>query len=173
MLRLVWFLSSTFDEPKSLGPHWGLAAEIFDMTNDCTVTATASPLNRSAISNGSRMHAPRAVDGRSASARRFRDLVRDLGQELGLDRPSAAEQNLLRQAAALSLRAEQLQAAVARGDAVDADTLIRLASTSQRILAGLRKRTRASAPPTLAEHLARRAAERAAERVGETPGEAA
>ena len=42
----------------------------------------------------------------------------------------------------MMLRAEQLQAEIVRGEAVDADTLIRLSSEARRMFATVRKRAR-------------------------------
>src|SRR5271166_3326740 len=86
---------------------------------------------RSAISNGSRLLA--GVDGRSAPARRFRDLIADLINEHGgKGALSAAQLGVIRQAAAINLHLERLQAAIVRGAPVDSDT-------PRRILASLRK----------------------------------
>lgn len=129
-------------------------------------SAPRSPTTRAKVTNGTQLLA--GVDGRSATARRFRDLIAELTPEAGGGEGlSAAECSSIRQAAAMMLRAEQLQAGIVRGEAVDADTLIRLSSEARRILASVRKRVRpAAAPPSPAEYLTRRAAERAGERSG-------
>lgn len=107
---------------------------------DNTAAVVARPARiRSAVSNGTRLLA--GVDGRSATARRFRDLVAELTAEVGgADDLSAAERSAIRQAAALMLRIEQVQALIVRGEPVDNDVLIRLSGESRRLLAGLRKR---------------------------------
>jgi hypothetical protein len=98
------------------------------------------------------------------SIRRFNDLVIQFAHDLGgVDLLTATERELLRQAAAMSLRAEQLQAAVVNGEQVDGDELIRLSGEARRILTTLRKR----APEQqryvpLRERLAAEAAEEAA-----------
>lgn len=124
-----------------------------------TGTNAARPATvRSAVSNGTKVLA--GVDGRSSTARRFRDLVADLAHDLGLSGPlSTAEQGLLRQAAALTLRAEQLQAAVVCGKPVDGDELIRLSGEARRIVASLRKRAPTSPHVPLRERLAAEAEE--------------
>jgi hypothetical protein len=94
---------------------------------------------RSAVSNGKRMF--QNVDGRSASARRFRDLVRAFEAEVG-GQLSELERGLVRQAAILSLQTEQMQAAIVRGEAVDNVTLIRLSGEARRIITSLRKHQR-------------------------------
>ena len=97
---------------------------------------------RSAVSNGSKLLAN--VDGRSATARRYRDLISDLLREGGEGALSAAEFGLVRQAAAITLQAELLQARIVRGEAVSAGALIRLSSEARRILASLRERAPAA-----------------------------
>jgi hypothetical protein len=64
---------------------------------------------------------------------------------------------LVRQAASLIMRGEQLQAAIARGEHVDPDELIRLTNTARRTLAVISKRER-SKPATLSDYLASRGA---------------
>lgn len=114
---------------------------------------------RASVTNGTRLLA--GVDGRSASARRFRDLVAELKAEYGGDRElTAAELGAIRQAAAMMLHAEQLQAAVVRGESVDSDTLIRLSGEARRLLASLRKRAPEPHVP-LRDRLAAEAAARA------------
>jgi hypothetical protein len=76
---------------------------------------------------------PRNVDGRTIAARRFRDLTNSYSAELGGEL-SEAERSLVRQAVALQLQAELMQAAIVRGEPVDADQLIRVSSTSKRLL---------------------------------------
>jgi hypothetical protein len=117
------------------------------------------PTVRSAVSNGSRLL--NGVDGRSSGARRFRDLIADLARdEFGrVADLSIVEVGLLRQAAALTLRAEQMQADMVRGEIVDADELVRVSSESRRVLAAIRRTKRATThqePPTetLREYLA-------------------
>jgi hypothetical protein len=102
------------------------------------------------VSNGTRMLPD--VDMRSAAGRRFRHLVGAYSDELGNDL-SEAELSLIRQAVALQLEAERMQAAIVRGEAVDADQLIRVSSTSKRLLNIIAdktgKRDQAAAGPSL------------------------
>jgi hypothetical protein len=101
-------------------------------TNKAPTRATA----RSQISNRSRLLLN--VDGRSSYARRFRDLVGAFSAEIGGGSLTEFEQGLVKQAAILVLKTEQLQECVVRGQEVDADTLIRLSGESRRILSSLR-----------------------------------
>ena len=63
------------------------------------------------------------VDGRSSAARRFKDLIRAYEGEIG-GNLSAVERGLVAQAAALTLRSEQMQADIVNGKPVGSDDLI-------------------------------------------------
>ncbi len=97
------------------------------------------PTTRSAISNGSRIL--EGIDGRSTGARRFKDLIESFSRDMGgIDCLSETEQSLIRQAAIVTMRGEQLQAAIVRGEHVDPDDLVRLSNTARRCLASIPKR---------------------------------
>src|SRR5829696_8102461 len=103
------------------------------MQADAPPVAGRSPTSRSAVSNLSKLLD--GVDGRSAMARRFRDLVESYAADLGgLDTLSESDRGLVRLAAGLALQAEGMQSAIARGEAVDADHMIRLTYESRRAL---------------------------------------
>ena len=105
--------------------------------------AVPSKSFRSAVSNGRRLH--HDADGRSAKARRFRDLIIELSAEYrDGESLSVAERGAIRQAAAIMVRAEEIQAAVVRGEPINDDVLIRLSSEVRRILVALRRRDRKS-----------------------------
>src|ERR1700730_2168760 len=58
------------------------------------------------------------TDGRSATARRFKDLVEDIAADLGgKDRLSEGQRQLIRRAAMLSAECERQEALAARGEA--------------------------------------------------------
>lgn len=103
---------------------------------DRLAIAPRQSVNRSAVSNGSRVLT--GVDGRSAGARRYRDIVEDLSREIGGDL-SAAELLQVRNAATLQMLAEDLAAAQARGEPVDAESLTRAANGATRALAAIRR----------------------------------
>jgi hypothetical protein len=117
-----------------------------------------SPATRSKVSNGSAVH--QNVDERSAGARRFPDLVAAYSADLG--DLSEADLAMVRTAAALTLRSEQMQAALAAGQEVDSDALIRLAGTTRRSLQaiGAKAADRKPGAMTLADYMANKAAER-------------
>jgi hypothetical protein len=102
------------------------------------------------------------VDGRTASARRFRDLVRAYENEVG-GNLTEVDRGLIRQAAALTFKAETLQSDLVNGNPVDGDQLIRLTGTARRIMSAIseKARHRKEPAPTLQDHLRKRAAERA------------
>ena len=88
------------------------------------------------------------LDGRSATARRFRDLVNAFIADMGgLDRCSEIRLGLLRRLAATTVQAEMLEARMVNGEAIDIATLCTLASTTVRLSQrlGLERRTRAVA----------------------------
>jgi len=125
-------------------------------------TARSSTTNRSAVTNGSKLLV--GIDGRSPSARRFRDLVQAYTAEIGGDL-SQTEMAMIKTAASLSLSAEMMQADIVNGKIVDADELIRLSSEVRRILDAIAekagKRKPAAAVMDLHDHAAKRALERA------------
>jgi hypothetical protein len=109
--------------------------------------------SRCAVSNGSRVLT--GVDGRSATARRFKDLIENFARDLGgIEDLTEAEHSLVRQAAGLTIEAERLQAQIVKGEPTDTDQLIRLTNTARRILQGIRKREKPK--PTLQDYLSRR-----------------
>jgi hypothetical protein len=84
------------------------------------------------------------VDGRTRNARRYHELLAAFLAELGGEgQVTEAERALCAQAAGLTVRAEQLQAAIVRGEAVDDDALTRLANVTTRTLLALRQRRKA------------------------------
>jgi len=93
--------------------------------------------NRSAVTNGAKLLV--GIDMRSPTARRYRDLVRANEAEIGKEL-SEAEKGLVKQAAALTLQAEQMQADIVNGKPVDSDVLIRISGTAKRLIAEIADR---------------------------------
>jgi hypothetical protein len=107
----------------------------------------------------------RKPDGRSAGARRFRAIVEAFSEEIG-GQLSESELGLVRQAAALALRCEQLQAAIVRGEVVDDDLLVRISGTSKRLLGAIAVKSDGRKPAggnAFQEYLAKHAAAQAAD----------
>lgn len=98
--------------------------------------ASRAPTQRSAVTNGSRILV--GVDGCSALARRYRDLVEGLVAELGGDL-GEAERLQVRNAATLQMHAEELTARLVRGEPVDAEAITRATNGATRALAALRR----------------------------------
>ena len=100
------------------------------------------------------------LDGRSATARRFRDLVNAFVADMGgLDHCSEIKLGLLRRLAATTVQAEMLEARMVNGEAIDIATLCTLASTTVRLSQrlGLERRAR-NVTPSLGQYLAARTA---------------
>jgi hypothetical protein len=124
-----------------------------------------SSRGRSAISND--VLKLRGVDGRSASGRRFRDLMRSFAAEIGDGIESLSEQQraICGQAAMATIQIETLQSRVVSGDAVDPELIIRTGNVQLRALAalGLRKGSKpadgASALQSYLQSIAQRDAE--------------
>ena len=101
-----------------------------------------------------------AIDGRSAPARRFRDLVNAYVADMGgLDRCSEIKLGLMRRLAATTVQAEMLEARMVNGEAVDIASLCTLASTTVRLSQrlGLERRAR-TVTPSLNQYLVGRTA---------------
>src|ERR1700732_3059258 len=78
--------------------------------------------HRSAVSNGTRLFCVDGLDGRSQTARRFRDLVETIGNDLGgVDHLSEGQKQLIRRAATLSIMAEAMEADAVRNLAFDGE----------------------------------------------------
>jgi hypothetical protein len=99
--------------------------------------------NRSRITNGSELL--RGVDGRSAEARRYRDLVVAYKAEFGHDL-SQSEMAAIKQAAWLTVRSEDMQAAQLRGQDVNDEESTRVANSLSRALRELRLMHKRRAP---------------------------
>jgi hypothetical protein len=78
-----------------------------------------------------------------AATRRYNNFVARFANELGgWNALNAAARELVRQAAAMMLRSEQLHAAIVRGEQIDPDELIRLSSEGRRVLRALGLKTK-------------------------------
>src|SRR5258707_15507634 len=141
---------------------------------------TNSPLDRPSIGPQIELRAPAlraritnhrellpGLDGRTSAARRFRDLVSSyIADQGGLDRCSEVKLGLMRRLAAIVVQAEQLEARMVNGEAIDIATLCTLASTTVRLSQrlGLERQAR-NVTPSLGQYLAGRTAPA----IGDTP----
>lgn len=130
------------------------------MTETSSQITRSSRTARSAVSNGSRL--VQGVDGRSAPARRFRDLVNQFTEELGGDAiMSEPMRAMVKQAAAVTIEAERIQGAILRGEEINSDELVRVSNVLQRLMNGLKtksKTARAGQRTELSEYLRTKAA---------------
>ena len=118
--------------------------------------ASRQRAHRSAVSNGTRLFCVDGLDGRSQTARRFRDLVETIGNDLGgVDHLSEGQKQLARRAATLSIMAEAMEADAVRNLAFDGEAYgvlcDRLGRCLQRL--GLERKAR-DVTPTLQSYLA-------------------
>jgi hypothetical protein len=99
----------------------------------------------------------RGVNGNSLGARRLRELAAQLADDLGgVDRLSEPVKIQIRQAAALTVEAEQMQARIARGEAINHEDMVRIANSLSRMLQrlGLKRPAPPKAKTPLAAYLA-------------------
>ena len=100
------------------------------------------------------------LDGRSATARRFRDLVNAFIADMGgLECCSEIRLGLVRRLAATTVQAEMLEARMVNGEAINISQLCTLASTTVRLSQrlGLERKQR-DVTPSVGQYLAARTA---------------
>ena len=96
------------------------------------------------------------IDGRSAIARRYRDITNAiLGDQGGIDRCSESRLQLIRRFAAAAVLAEQMESRLANGETIDINEHATLSSTLVRLSAkiGINRLPR-DVTPSLVEYLA-------------------
>jgi translation initiation factor 1 (eIF-1/SUI1) len=121
--------------------------------------ATRPATVRSRVTNGKMIA---GVDGRSAKARRYRDLCQSFADDCGgAASLNEAQRALVRQAATLTIQGELLQGAMIRGEPVDVEQQTRVANSLSRSLSRLGIRKRADRKLSVPEYLAQRDARRA------------
>jgi hypothetical protein len=127
------------------------------MPEDRSEIAARNPVSRSAVTNGSRLL---PGDGRSAGARRYRDLTNAFAAELGgMAALLETGQQLVRRLAQVSVELELLEATRAAGGAIDPVAFVTLVNSQRRLLRDLEalKREKAARTPrqsALAQYLA-------------------
>lgn len=116
------------------------------------MTARTTTTNRSRITNGALF--PPGVDGRSAEARRFRDLHREFATALPPGPRTVTQDARLRTLVGLTLALERIGAQQARGMIPDPAELVALSNAQGRLLAelGLTAPAPQSEPDPVAEH---------------------
>ena len=89
--------------------------------NDLSQLVAPPKKVRSRVSNGSTLHAVE-VDGRTAEARRFRDVFHQIVADLGgSEALSEAQRQLARRATLLSIKCELMEADAVNGADIDLD----------------------------------------------------
>ncbi|AKM11520.1 hypothetical protein AB433_03895 [Croceicoccus naphthovorans] len=117
------------------------------------------PQARTRVGNGSTVLA--GVDGRSATFRRYREVLASLVTDMGGD-PSEAQSQLARRAASLVCWCEEQDAAAANGEEFDVKAYTTASNTLRRLLGDLGlERTARNITPTIVEYAAHKAAEKA------------
>ncbi len=115
--------------------------------------------SRSAVANGSRLHAAE-VDGRSVEARRFRDVLSEILSDLGgSEGLSEGQRQLARRGAMLSVRGEMMEAEAVKTGEIDLAAYGSLTDQLGRLFNRLGlKRVARDATPSIADIIARHAA---------------
>lgn len=124
------------------------------------VSSLPKPLRstRSRVTNGSSLHIGE-VDGRTATAKRFRDVLAEIVSDLGgADLLSEGQRQIARRAAMMSVECEALESKSVAGEPIDLDAYGQLSDRIGRAFhrLGLRRVPR-DATPTIAEIMARHA----------------
>ena len=116
------------------------------MSGACADVEAPKTKGRSRVSNGSALFLD-GVDGRSALARRYRDIIKQLVSDLGGD-PSEAQSLIVRRASTLAVWCEQAEAEMAEGKDLDIGEFTTTTNALRRLLAdiGLERRSRDITP---------------------------
>ena len=123
-----------------------------ETATNTTAKAAIPPVARSRVTNRSKAFL--GADGRTAVARRWRDVYAALTEDLGGEsHVSEAERQLARRAATLVVTAELAEAAMAAGGECDSESYCRLVNALSRVLSKLGLKRHATQPPRLAELL--------------------
>ncbi len=138
------------------------------MPTESNVLAPRKPNARSRLTNHSDILAN--IDGRSATARRYRDIVAAiLSDQGGADLCSESRVQLVRRFAAQAVQAEAMEARLARGEAIDLQEHALISSTLVRLASRIGIERRPCEPQSLAQYLASRTTEMAADSLEDEP----
>ena len=116
------------------------------MTADTAIKQKQKTKGRSGVTNGNTLFLD-GVDGRSALAKRYRDILSQLIADLGGD-PSEAMSLIARRAATLAVWCEQRETELASGIDIDITTFTTACNSLRRLLTdiGLERRARDITP---------------------------
>lgn len=114
---------------------------------------TRPAVARSAVRNGKRLFVEK-IDGRTAPARRFRDLLLEIVNDLGgVDALSAIQMQLVRRFASLSVEAEVLEMTIAEGKPLDVETYGVIVSAQARLAGQLGLHRKMKLVPPIDDYL--------------------
>jgi hypothetical protein len=109
---------------------------------DSAPVAGRQRAHRSAVSNGTKLFRVEGLDGRTQTARRFRDLVEFVTADLsGAGLLSEGQRQLVRRASALAIMCEAIEADLARDLPFDISNYLAATNTFRRVIEtlGLRR----------------------------------
>jgi cell division septum initiation protein DivIVA len=118
-------------------------------------SSARSPRLRSRITNQSKMVL--GLDGRSAEARRYRDIAAALADDLrGPAALSESQRTIVMQIATLQVQAERVQSSILNGERIDEEQFTRLSNAILRALKrlGIKSHQQRDATPSLSQYLA-------------------
>ena len=122
-------------------------------------TALQSTTNRSKVTNGRALFTLPDVDSRTPLARRFRDILAQIMEDLGgMEHLSEAQRQLSRRSAMLGIEAERLEAEAVSGAALDVEVYCNITNAQGRALQRLGIRRAQREIPTLGQYIAAREA---------------
>lgn len=122
------------------------------MTPESAQLTRHKPQARARVSNGSEIL--EGIDGRTATARRFRDVLAEIISDLGgVDRLSEGQRQLARRCAMLAVECEKLEALGVAGQAINLETYGQLTDRMGRAFQRLGlKRVPRNVTPTIEEY---------------------
>jgi hypothetical protein len=121
---------------------------------DSAPVAGRQRAHRSSVSNGSRLFAIAGLDGRTQTARRFRDLVEFVTADLGgADLLSEGQRQLVRRASALAIMCEAIEADLARDLPFDINNYLAATNTFRRAIETLGLKRVPKDATTLSDYL--------------------
>ncbi len=124
------------------------------MPIDSPATTAPPPATRSRVTNSSALFLD-GVDGRSALARRFRDVLGEIVADMGgVEVTSEGQRQLARRVATLAVQAEQMESEWAAGGELDIDTYVVLVNALGRALGRIGLRRRPKTVPDVYDYIA-------------------
>lgn len=124
------------------------------MPTSNTVVGIRKPEARTRVTNGRQLFMEH-VDGRSAEARRFRDVLAQIASDLGgIDRLSEGQRQLARRCALISIECEKMERSAVAGEAIDLEAFGQLTDRLGRAFGRLGlKRVARDVTPNLKDYL--------------------